>query len=487
MNIYSRTIKEINKMLINREIGAVELTRYFLDNIKRKNKEINCYITVCEDKALRKAEEAQKLIDSGENISPLCGIPYAVKDNFCTENIRTTCASKMLENFIPPYSATIVNKLEEKGAVILGKLNMDEFGMGCSSENSFFGPVYNPWNQEYVAGGSSGGSAAALAADLAGFTLASDTGGSIRQPAAFCGVVGLKPTYGLVSRHGLIAFASSLDQAGPMTRDVTDCAIVLNEIAGYDPMDSVSVRKGFENYLDGIDRGVDGIKIGMPEEFFNTDFAPEIKEAIFKAAEELCQHGARSYEVSLPSVKHTVPCYYIISSAEASSNLARYDGIRFGYRNPDGRNLDELYKFSRSEGFGKEVKRRIILGTFALSSGHNDKLYSKALKVRRLISDEFKNILEKVDCLVAPVYPTTAFKAGGDNCKDPLKMYLSDIYTAAVNLAGLPALTVPLGLDSKGLPIGMQIIGKAFCEKLLFQVGHAIEKIAGRIIPGVKS
>ncbi|NMA65524.1 MAG: Asp-tRNA(Asn)/Glu-tRNA(Gln) amidotransferase subunit GatA [Clostridiaceae bacterium] len=484
MDIYSKTIKEISEMLINREIGVVELTRYFLDNIKQKDKDINCYITVCEEEAIRYAENAQKIIDTKDNIPPLCGIPFAIKDNICTEGIKTTCASKMLENFKPTYSSTVVKKLVDKGAVILGKLNMDEFAMGCSSESSYFGPVYNPWDTDFVAGGSSGGSAAAIAADLAGFTLGSDTGGSIRQPAAFCGVVGLKPTYGLVSRYGLIAFASSLDQIGPMTRDVTDCAIVLNAIAGYDPMDSTTVNREPENYLEEIDRGVSDIKIGMPEEFFNTALDTEIKETIMKIVELLVQKGACSYKISIPSIKHTVSSYYLISSAEASSNLAGYDGIRFGYRNSEAKNIDDLYKLSRSEGFGLEVKRRIFLGTYALSTGHHDKLYEKALNVRRMISNDYNKALEKVDCIIAPVYPTTAFKAGENNCKDPLKMYLSDIYTCGVNLAGLPALTVPCGLDKNGLPIGMQIIGKAFSEKLLLKIGRSIEEIAGRMLPG---
>jgi len=481
MNIHAKTLKELSKMLINKEIGAVELTRCFIDNIKRQDKELNCYITVCEDEALEKAREAQKLLDAGKNISPLCGIPFAVKDNICTKNIRTTCASKMLENYVPPYSATAVDKLEEKGAILLGKLNMDEFGMGCSTENSYFGPVRNPWNTEYVAGGSSGGSAAAVAANLAVFTLGSDTGGSIRQPAAFCGVVGLKPTYGLVSRYGLVAFASSLDQIGPIARDVTECAMVLNEIAGYDPMDSTSVKKASEDYSENLDQGIDGMKIGMPEEFFGTGLDPEIREAIFKTAEALERNGARIEKVSLPSLRHTVACYYLISSAEASSNLARYDGIRFGYRNPYAKTVDELYKLSRAEGFGREVKKRILLGTYALSSGFHDKLYIKALKVRRMILEDFNNALEKVDCLIAPVYPTAAFRADEDNSDDPLTKYLSDIYTAAVNLAGLPALAVPLGLDKCGLPTGMQIIGKAFSEKILLRAGYAVEQITGRV------
>lgn len=477
MSICEKTLKETGSLLKSKEIGAVELTREYLSRIKLENPFINCYVSVCEKEALESAEKAQKQIDTGENTSDLCGIPMGLKDNLCTKGIRTTCASKMLENFIPPYSSTAVERLQDAGAVLLGKLNMDEFAMGSSSENTIFGPVHNPWNTGYVAGGSSGGSAAAVAANLAGFTLGSDTGGSVRQPAAFCGVTGLKPTYGLVSRYGLVAFASSLDQIGPVTRDVTDCAIVLNAIAGHDPMDSTSVDKERENYTEGIEEGVRGFKAGLPREFFGNGLDHEVKEAIFSVAHGLEELGTFAEEVSLPSIVHAVPAYYLISSSEASANLARYDGIRYGYRNPDARNIDELYRLSRGEGFGREVKRRILLGTYALSSGYNDELYKKALKVRRMIADDFNRVFEKVDFIIAPAYPTAAFKLG-EKLDDPLKMYLSDIYTVGVNLAGLPGLVVPCGTDSNHLPIGIQLIGKAFTEKLLFRVGRAIEKVA---------
>jgi aspartyl-tRNA(Asn)/glutamyl-tRNA(Gln) amidotransferase subunit A len=480
MSICDKTIKETSDLLKNKKIGAAELTREYLKAIERENPAINCYVTLCGKEAIAGAEKAQKLIDSDESSSLLCGIPMGLKDNLCTDGIPTTCASKMLQNFIPPYSSTAVKKLENRGAVLLGKLNMDEFAMGSSTENSIFGPVHNPWNKHYVAGGSSGGSAAAVAANLACFALGSDTGGSVRQPASFCGVVGLKPTYGLVSRFGLVAFASSLDQIGPLTKDVTDCAIALDAIAGHDPMDSTSVKKDPENYLEGIDNGVNELKIGLPDEFFDTGLDTEVKRSIFNAISELEKAGASSEEISLPAISNAVPAYYLISSAEASANLARYDGIRYGYRNPEAKNLRELYCLSRGEGFGREVKRRILLGTYALSSGYHDELYNKALKVRRIIANEFNRAFERFDIIAAPAYPTTAFKIG-EKLEDPLKMYLSDIYTAGVNLAGLPGLTVPCGIDKNGMPIGIQLIAKAFDEKLLLRVGYAIEKAVGRI------
>ncbi|HBR03616.1 MAG TPA: Asp-tRNA(Asn)/Glu-tRNA(Gln) amidotransferase GatCAB subunit A [Ruminiclostridium sp.] len=481
MGICEKTLTETSKLLRSKEIGAEELTNEYLKIIKKNNTAINCYITICEKEAIESARRAQKLLDSGEALSMLCGIPAGIKDNICTKGISTTCASKMLADFVPPYSATVMDKLENQGIAVLGKLNMDEFAMGASSEHSIFGPVHNPWHNDCVAGGSSGGSAAAVAADLAVFALGSDTGGSIRQPASFCGVVGLKPTYGLVSRYGLVAFASSLDQIGPLTKDVTDCAVVLNEISGHDPMDSTSVKKEPENYLADIEKGVKGLKIGLPKEFFSSGLDSDVKKSILETIAKLGASGAYTAELTLPAIEHAVPAYYLISSAEASANLARYDGIRYGYRNKEAKSLAELYRLSRGEGFGREVKRRILLGTYALSSGYNDKLYSKALKVRRMIADEFNHAFEKCDVIAAPVYPTTAFKIG-EKLEDPLKMYLGDIYTAGVNLAGLPGLSVPCGLDKKGLPIGIQLIGKAYSEKLLLRVGYAIEKAVGRII-----
>lgn len=480
MNICELTLKETHDLLKAGEIGAVELTRDYLNAIEKSNPSVNCYVTVCEEEALNQAEEAQKILTSGEKHSVLCGIPMGIKDNMCTQGVRTTCASKMLENFIPPYSSTAVERLLKKGAVMLGKLNMDEFAMGSSTENTIFGPTRNPWNTDYVAGGSSGGSAAAVAANLAGFTLGSDTGGSVRQPASFCGVVGLKPTYGLVSRYGLVAFASSLDQIGPLTKDVTDCALVMDEVAGYDPMDSTSVHWENGSFTEDLNKGVKGLSIGLPAEFFDSALDEGVSKAIQKTVKLLEEQGASAHETALPGIKHAVPAYYLISSSEASANLARYDGIRYGYRSKEARNIDEVYRLSRGEGFGREVKRRILLGTYALSSGYHDELYNKALKVRRIIANEFARAFEQFDVIIGPAYPTTAFKLG-EKLEDPLKMYLSDIYTAGVNLAGLPGLVVPCGLDDNNMPVGIQLIGKPFSEKLLLRVGYAIEKAVGSI------
>lgn len=485
MSICKMTIKETSELLRTRKIGTVELTRHYLDSIQKGSQANNCYVTVCKEKAIEAAESAQKLIDSEEEISPLCGMPAAIKDNICTKGIRTTCGSKMLENYVPPYSSTVINRLYQAGAVILGKLNMDEFSMGDSKEESIFGSVHNPWNKDFVAGGISEGSAAAVSANLASFALGSDTGGELRQAASFCGVVGLKPTYGLVSRYGLVASASSLDQIGPVTKDVTDCALVMNSICGHDPMDSTSVDKS-ENYLKDIDKGVKGLRIGVPQEFFDTGLEPDVKACIHRALEKLEQEGAISENISISSIKYTVPAHYIISSAEASSNLARYDGIRFGYRNLEARNLSELYRLSRKEGFGREVKRRMLFGTYALSSDNREKFYNKALKIRRMIFNDFNKAFENLDVLVTPVCPTTALKLDelGEKMNDSLnKIYLNDIYTAGANLAGLPALVLPCGLDRNGLPVGIQLIGRAFSEKLLLRVGYAIENIVGRLSP----
>lgn len=482
MSAWDLTIKDTCDLLRRREASARELAEMALERIRRENGRINAFVTVCEDEALRQADAADEILGSSEKAPPLCGVPMGVKDNLCTKGVRTTCASKMLERFTPPYDATAVERLLKKGAVLLGKLNMDEFAMGSSSEHSIFGCVRNPWDPERVAGGSSGGSAAAVAAGLCSFALGSDTGGSIRQPASFCGVVGLKPTYGLVPRYGLVAFASSLDQIGPITRDVTDCALVLNAIAGHDPMDATSAAKDEEDYAEGLDQGVSGLRIGLPTEYFGSGLEEDVKNTVLKAVAMLENAGAVSGEVSLPSTEHAVPAYYLISSAEASANLARYDGIRYGYRHANARDLDELYRLSRGEGFGKEVKRRILLGTHALSAGYQDKLYNKALKVRRMIARDFEKAFESCDVIAAPVYPTTAFRLG-EKVKDPLKMYLGDIYTVGVNLAGLPALVVPCGLDRKGLPVGIQLIGKPFSEKLLLKAGYAIEQRVGRLKP----
>lgn len=480
MSICKKTVSELASLLRNREIGASELTREYLKEIDRKNPSINAYVTVCHEQALKAAEKAQKLLDSGEAGSLLCGIPMALKDNLCTKGVRTTCASRMLENYVPPYSATVYEKLENAGAILLGKVNMDEFAMGGSSEHTIFGPVHNPWNTDHVAGGSSGGSAASVAADMAAYSLGSDTGGSVRQPASFCGIVGMKPTYGRVSRYGLIAFASSLDQIGPLTKDVTDCAIVMNAISGYDRRDSTSVDVPCDDYLQDISSGVENLKIGIPSEFFSSDMDGDVKEKVMSAIKRLEARGAIIKEVSLPSVRHSVAAYYLISSSEASSNLARYDGIRYGYRSGKAGNISQLYKLSRGEGFGREVKRRILTGTYALSSGYHDELYNKALKVRRLISDDFSRVFEGFDMIAAPVYPVTAFRIG-ERMGDPLKMYLGDIFTVSANLAGVPALSLPCGLDSNGLPIGIQLMGKPFSERLLLRAGYTVEQETGRL------
>lgn len=476
------TVSDASRLLRKGEVSSRELTEAALERIQQDNGRINAFVTVCADIALRQADEADRRLRSGEEVSPLCGIPMGIKDNLCTRGVRTTCASRMLENFVPPYNATAVERLLSAGAVLLGKLNMDEFAMGSSSEHSIFGSVRNPWDTSRVAGGSSGGSAAAVAAGLCSFSLGSDTGGSIRQPASFCGVVGLKPTYGLVSRYGLVAFASSLDQVGPITRDVTDCALVLNEIAGHDPRDSTSVGRDTEDYTSGLDRDGMKIRVGLPKEYFETGIDEDVRNSVLKAVSMLEEAGAVSGDVSLPSTDNTIPAYYLISSAEASANLARYDGIRYGYRNPGARDVEELYRMSRGEGFGKEVKRRVLLGTHALSAGYQGKLYSKALKVRRMIAADFAKAFESCDVIAAPVYPTTAFRLG-EKTGNPLEMYLGDIFTVGVNLAGLPALTVPCGLDRKGLPVGIQLIGRPFSENLLFMAGRAIERRMGRLKP----
>jgi aspartyl-tRNA(Asn)/glutamyl-tRNA(Gln) amidotransferase subunit A len=481
MDLRRLTIKELSEKLNKREISAVELTKAYLIKIHEDNPKYNVYTCISEEEALKGAEAADKAIVAGET-HVLSGIPMGIKDNMCTKGVGTTCASKMLQNFVPPYTATAVDKLYNKGAVLLGKLNMDEFAMGSSTENSIFGVARNPWDPDCVPGGSSGGSAAAVAAGLCAFSLGSDTGGSIRQPAAFCGVVGLKPTYGLVSRYGLVAFASSLDQIGPITRDVYDCALVLEAIAAHDPLDSTSIDRASEAYTDELEEGVGQIRIGLPREYFDAGLDEGIKSCIMNTVKLLEGQGAHSQEVSLPGTPNVVPAYYLISSAEASANLARFDGIKYGYRSPNAKNLYELYRMSRGEGFGREVKRRILLGTHALSSGYHDELYNKALKVRRMIAEDFSAAFEKCDVIVAPTYPTTAFKIG-EKIEDPLKMYLGDIHTAGVNLAGLPALVVPCGLDDKGMPVGLQLIGKPFTEKLLLKVGYAIEKLVGRFTP----
>jgi aspartyl-tRNA(Asn)/glutamyl-tRNA(Gln) amidotransferase subunit A len=462
-------------MLRSKEINVPEIAKSYIDRIKNTESKVEAYVTVCEEQAMKQAEEIQKGFDIGESMPDLAGIPMGLKDNMCTKGILTTCASKMLYNFIPPFDATIAQKLSKEKAVLLGKLNLDEFAMGSSTEYSYFKQTKNPWNTEYVPGGSSGGSAAAVAADEAVFTLGSDTGGSIRLPAAFCGIVGMKPTYGAVSRYGLVAFASSLDQIGPFTKDVTDCALVLNAITGHDASDTTSADIEYPDYTKALVNDVKGLKIGIPKEYFGEGINPEVKQAVLKAVELLVSQGAEYEEFSLSITEYALPAYYMISSAEASSNLAKYDGVKYGYRTDKFNDLLDLYKQSRSEGFGSEVKRRIMIGTYALSAGYYDAYYKKALQVRTLIKKSFDDAFKKYDVIISPVSPTTAFKIG-EKADDPLEMYLSDICTVSVNIAGLPGMVVPCGFDSKKLPIGLQLIGKAFDESTLLRVGYAFEQ-----------
>lgn len=475
MELHKLTAHEMSELIKTKKVSAVELTQATLERIKSVDDKIGSYITVCGEEALKQAQLVQDKIDKGMTKSPLAGIPMAVKDILCTEGIKTTCASKMLENFIPPYNATVVKKLYEADTILLGKLNLDEFAMGGSTENSYFKKTKNPWNLDYVPGGSSGGSATAVCADEATFSLGTDTGGSVRQPAALCGVVGLKPTYGAISRFGLVAFASSLDQIGPFTKDVTDCALVMNAIAGYDPLDSTSVNINYPDYTKALVNDVKGMKIGIPKEYLGEGLNDEVKASILKAVETFKSLGAECEEFSMPMTEYSIPAYYMISSAEASSNLARFDGIKYGYRADNYKDLLDLYKQTRSEGFGAEVKRRIMLGTFALSSGYYDAYYKKALQVRTLIKRSFDEAFSKYDLILGPAFPTTAFKFG-EKSNNPLEMYLMDIYTVAVNIAGLPGMSIPCGLDSKGLPIGLQLIGKAFDESTLLRVAYTFEQ-----------
>ena len=473
MNLTELTIHEAGERLRKREISSQELTEAVFQRISDTESKLHSYITLCRQMALEQAIKADERIKRGEYPNPLLGIPIAVKDNFLTEGIKTTCASNILGEFIPPYDSTATKKLREAGAVILGKTNLDEFAMGSSAENSALFPTRNPWNTSRVPGGSSGGSAAAVAADQCIAAVGTDTGGSIRQPAAFCGIVGLKPTYGRVSRYGIVAFASSMDQVGPMTKDVRDCALLLTTIAGYDPRDSTSVSQSVPTYTDGLRPDIKGLRIGIPKEYFVSGLQPEVEQAVRDAARQLEGHGAILEEVSLPHTEYAVAVYYVVATAEASSNLARYDGMRYGHR-AQTKDLTETYMLSREEGFGPEVKRRIMLGTYVLSAGYYDAYYLKAQKVRTLIKKDFDEAFNKCDAIITPTAPTTAFKIG-EKTQDPLQMYLSDIYTISVNLAGVPALSLPCGFDSHGLPIGMQIIGKRFDESTILNIAYAYE------------
>ncbi|MGM9636830.1 MAG: Asp-tRNA(Asn)/Glu-tRNA(Gln) amidotransferase subunit GatA [Eubacteriales bacterium] len=474
MKITSMTLFELSDQIRKKTLSSAEITDAYLKKIAETDEKIGAYLTVCADSARKTAEKCDKETSKGR----LWGIPVGIKDNICTKGVRTTCASGMLEDFVPVYDAGAWTKLENSGAVLLGKLNMDEFAMGSSTENSYFHPTHNPHDPERVPGGSSGGSAAAVAAELAPYTLGSDTGGSVRQPAAFCGVVGMKPTYGSVSRNGLIAFASSLDQIGPITKDVRDNALVLDAIRGHDPMDSTSVNADAPSALSGLEKGVRGLKIALPKEFFAEGISLDVKECVLAAAKTLEGLGAIVDYVSMPLLSEALPAYYILSGAEASSNLARFDGIRYGYRTDEYRDVEELYRKSRSEGFGREVKRRIMLGTFALSAGYYDAYYKKALQMRRMISDLYGSVFKNFDLILSPTAPTIAYKLG-EKTEDPMEMYLGDIYTVPVSIAGLPALSVPCGKGNMGMPVGMQLIGRAFDEATIYQAAYAYEQSKG--------
>ena len=474
MTVHDLTLHELHDLLRSRDLSAVELARALFDRIEATDGAIGAYLAVCREQGMEDARRADERLASGDVSSKLLGIPVALKDVLLTEGLSTTCASKILDGFTPPYDGTAVRRLREEGAVLLGKTNMDEFAMGSSTENSGYSITRNPWNLDHVPGGSSGGSAAAVAAGQCVAALGTDTGGSIRQPASFCGIVGLKPTYGRVSRYGVVAYASSLDQVGPMTRDVTDCALLLQAIAGHDPADSTSVDVPVPDYSGALTGDVKGLKVGVPKEYFAAGLQPEVEQAVRTGIGELEKAGAVVTDVSLPRNDYAVAAYYIIAAAEASSNLARYDGMRYGPRAEAG-DLTATYMKSRAQGFGQEVKRRIMLGTYVLSAGYYDAYYLKAQKVRTLLKQDMESVLEKCDAIVAPTCPTTAFKID-EMTHDPLRMYLSDILTISVNLAGLPALSVPCGFDDAGLPIGMQIIGKHFDEGTLLRLGFAYEQ-----------
>lgn len=485
--ILSMTAVELGKKIKAGEVSVAEAVKATLERINEVEKDINSYVTVLDEAdILKRAEEVQKAIDAGKLTHPLAGVPVAIKDNMCTKGILTTCSSKILENFKPVYSAQAVENLEKAGAVIIGKTNMDEFAMGSTTETSYYGETKNPWNTEHVPGGSSGGSCAAVAANECFYSLGSDTGGSIRQPSSFCGVTGIKPTYGTVSRYGLIAYASSLDQIGPVAKDVTDCATILETIASYDSKDSTSYKRDNYRFTDALVNDVKGMKIGIPRDYFGEGLDLEVKEAVLNAVNVLKEKGAIVEEFDLSLVEYAIPAYYIIASAEASSNLARFEGVKYGYRTERYNGLHDMFKKSRSEGFGSEVKRRIMLGSFVLSSGYYDAYYIKALKTKALIKQAFDKTFEAYDMIVAPAAPTTAPQLG-KSLRNPLKMYLGDIYTIAANLAGLPGISVPCGVDKKGLPIGMQLIGNCFDEHKIIRAAYSYEQARGNIQFGANS
>ena len=475
MNLMSLTAVELGKEIKAKKVTVREAVMAALDQIESLDGTYNSYVTVDREGALKRADEVQKLIDAGELDSPLAGVPVAIKDNMCTKDMLTTCSSKILGNFYPAYTAEAVINLEKAGAVIIGKTNMDEFAMGSTTETSAYGVTRNPWNENHVPGGSSGGSCAAVAAEECSYALGSDTGGSIRQPSSFCGVTGIKPTYGTVSRYGLIAYGSSLDQIGPVAKDVTDCATILETIASYDPKDSTSVKREDYDFTSALKDDVKGMRIGIPKTYLGEGLDHEVKEAVLAAAKVLEEKGALVEEFDLGLVEYAIPAYYVIASAEASSNLARFDGVKYGYRTLDYDGLHNMYKKTRSEGFGAEVKRRIMLGSFVLSSGYYDAYYLKALRTKALIKKEFDKAFEKYDVILGPAAPTTAPEIG-KSLQDPIKMYLGDIYTISVNLAGLPGISVPCGTDRKGLPIGLQLIGDCFKEKNIIRAAYAFEQ-----------
>ncbi|HWR56727.1 MAG TPA: Asp-tRNA(Asn)/Glu-tRNA(Gln) amidotransferase subunit GatA [Negativicutes bacterium] len=474
MKLYEYTAHQLHTMLTEKKVSARELAESTLQRVRNLDENIKGYVTVTAEQALAQAQAVDEKIARGEEIAPLAGIPMAIKDNICTTGIKTTCSSKILANFVPPYDATVMQKLQAADGVLIGKTNLDEFAMGSSTENSAFFTTRNPWDLERVPGGSSGGSAAVVAAGEAVWALGSDTGGSIRQPAAYCGVVGLKPTYGRVSRYGLIAYASSLDQIGPLTKDVTDCAFVLKAISGHDPKDSTSVNSAAPDYTKALVNDVKGLRIGVPREFFVAGMDEEVRAAVMAGIEALVRQGAVAEEVSLPHTDYAMPAYYVIAPAEASSNLARYDGVSYGYRG-EGDDIVAMYKRTRTEGFGAEVKRRILLGTYALSSGYYDAYYLKALKVRTLVKQDYDRAFEKYDVLITPTAPSAAFKIG-EKSADPIELYLQDVCTIPINLAGIPGISLPCGYTRSGLPIGMQIIGQAFSEETLLRVAYTFEQ-----------
>ena len=477
--LINASLRQLSAALAAKKVSAVELATLFLDRVEKLNPEFNAFTTLDRDRTLaqaRTADEKLKVGAGGTAISPLCGIPLGHKDIFCTKGWRTSCGSQMLANFVSPYDANVVEKLAGAGMVTLGKLNMDEFAMGSSNETSYFGPVKNPWNVSCVPGGSSGGSAAAVAARLAPAATGTDTGGSIRQPAALCGLTGLKPTYGVVSRYGMIAFASSLDQAGPMAKSAEDCALLLNAMAGFDPRDSTSLERPAEDYGRDLDQPLAGLRIGLPQEFFGAGMDADVRAAVEAALAEYRKLGATTVDVKLPNSGLSVPAYYVIAPAEASSNLSRFDGVRYGYRAPEYDDLTEMYSRSRAQGFGAEVKRRILIGTYVLSHGYYDAYYLKAQKIRRLIAADFQEAFKACDVIMGPTSPSVAFAFGAKSA-DPVQMYLSDIYTISTNLAGLPGMSLPCGLGRNNMPVGLQIIGKWFDEARMLNVGHKYQQV----------